>query len=422
MEDAKAEARHRGQVPRVAADDRLREEHQPVRRRRLRHHRDRRLPARRRHEGRGRGEPGHRGSRSSTSPTTRPPERRGPRLHDRTRPPCSSATSSAGMSKSGIMGTFGGINIGGGVTDFMDGFVAGANYYNKETGTASRVLGWDAVKKEGSFTGDFDSTRQRQGPDRPDAPGRRGRHPAGRRPDRRRRVRRRSRSRRPRTTASASTSTGASRRPQYCDVLLTSVLKKIDVVRHGGRRARRQRRDAAARLRQHARQRRRRTSAPFNEFDAAVPQALKDGVAALKAEIISGEVKVADYFAPVASATERHRTSDGRRPPGRRPSHQRQAEGTREARAARHHEALPRRHRQRGRRPHGRARRDPRPARRERRRQDDADERPLRPVQARTRARSSSTARPSASTTPATPSGPASAWSTSTSCWCPSSP
>ena len=64
---------------------------------------------------------------------------------------------SAGMSKSKTMGTFGGINIGGGVTDFMDGFVAGANYYNKQAGKDVSVLGWDAVTKEGSFTGNFNS-------------------------------------------------------------------------------------------------------------------------------------------------------------------------------------------------------------------------------------------------------------------------
>jgi basic membrane lipoprotein Med (substrate-binding protein (PBP1-ABC) superfamily) len=64
---------------------------------------------------------------------------------------------SAGMSKSGVMGTFGGINIGAGVTDFMDGFVAGANYYNKENSKSVTVLGWNAVTKEGSFTGDFES-------------------------------------------------------------------------------------------------------------------------------------------------------------------------------------------------------------------------------------------------------------------------
>jgi hypothetical protein len=36
--------------------------------------------------------------------------------------------------------------------------------------------------------------------------------------------------------------------------------------------------------------------APFHAFDSKVPQELKDGAAALKAKIISGEVKVADYF------------------------------------------------------------------------------------------------------------------------------
>ena len=31
-------------------------------------------------------------------------------------------------SKTGIVGTFGGINIGPAVTDFMDGFIAGVEY------------------------------------------------------------------------------------------------------------------------------------------------------------------------------------------------------------------------------------------------------------------------------------------------------
>jgi basic membrane protein A len=55
------------------------------------------------------------------------------------------------------MGTFGGKNIGGPVTDFMDGFVAGAHYYDSKKGTTTTVLGWDPVKKEGSFTGNFSS-------------------------------------------------------------------------------------------------------------------------------------------------------------------------------------------------------------------------------------------------------------------------
>jgi basic membrane protein A and related proteins len=64
---------------------------------------------------------------------------------------------SAAWSRSGIMGTFGGIPIPP-VTDFMDGFVAGANYWNEEQDANVRVLGWDPVDQEGSFTFNFDST------------------------------------------------------------------------------------------------------------------------------------------------------------------------------------------------------------------------------------------------------------------------
>ena len=62
----------------------------------------------------------------------------------------------AGMSKTGILGTFGGINIPP-VTIFMDGFVAGANYYNAQKGTNVMVLGWDPVGREGLFTNNFES-------------------------------------------------------------------------------------------------------------------------------------------------------------------------------------------------------------------------------------------------------------------------
>ena len=63
----------------------------------------------------------------------------------------------ASWSKTHVMGTFGGINIGGPVTDFMDGLVAGAHYLEKQKGVKTTILGWDAVKKEGSFTGNFSS-------------------------------------------------------------------------------------------------------------------------------------------------------------------------------------------------------------------------------------------------------------------------
>jgi basic membrane protein A len=62
----------------------------------------------------------------------------------------------AGMSQSGVIGTFGGINIPP-VTSFMDGFVYGADYYNQKHGTDVQVLGWDPKAKDGLFTGNFES-------------------------------------------------------------------------------------------------------------------------------------------------------------------------------------------------------------------------------------------------------------------------
>ncbi|MEJ0011819.1 MAG: BMP family ABC transporter substrate-binding protein [Bauldia sp.] len=62
----------------------------------------------------------------------------------------------AGVSKSGVVGTFGGLNIPP-VTIFMDGVARGVDYYNKQKGKTVKVLGWDPVKKEGLFTNNFDS-------------------------------------------------------------------------------------------------------------------------------------------------------------------------------------------------------------------------------------------------------------------------
>ncbi|MEX0913401.1 MAG: BMP family ABC transporter substrate-binding protein, partial [Demequina sp.] len=59
----------------------------------------------------------------------------------------------AAASETGTLGTFGGVNIPT-VSIFMDGFLAGANYYNAETGGDVSVLGWDGA--EGSFIGNFE--------------------------------------------------------------------------------------------------------------------------------------------------------------------------------------------------------------------------------------------------------------------------
>jgi basic membrane protein A len=62
----------------------------------------------------------------------------------------------AGMSETGVVGTFGGINIPP-VTAFMDGFYYGVQYYNEQKGTDVMVLGWNPESSEGLFTGNFDS-------------------------------------------------------------------------------------------------------------------------------------------------------------------------------------------------------------------------------------------------------------------------
>ena len=60
----------------------------------------------------------------------------------------------AAHSTSKVIGTYGGMQIDA-VTAFMDGFYYGAKAYEKETGTAVTVLGWDPVAKAGDFMGDF---------------------------------------------------------------------------------------------------------------------------------------------------------------------------------------------------------------------------------------------------------------------------
>lgn len=63
----------------------------------------------------------------------------------------------AASTETGIVGTFGGINIPT-VTTFMDGFVMGVDYYNEQNDTDVQVLGWDVEAQDGLFTGNFEST------------------------------------------------------------------------------------------------------------------------------------------------------------------------------------------------------------------------------------------------------------------------
>ena len=60
----------------------------------------------------------------------------------------------AGLSKTGVVGTFGGGNQPP-VTVFMDGFVDGVRYFNEQKAAEVRVVGWDKDSQQGSFTDDF---------------------------------------------------------------------------------------------------------------------------------------------------------------------------------------------------------------------------------------------------------------------------
>jgi basic membrane protein A and related proteins len=60
----------------------------------------------------------------------------------------------AGMSKSGIVGTFGGQKLST-VTIYMDGFYDGVQYYNQQNSAHVQVIGWNEQTQNGTFTNDF---------------------------------------------------------------------------------------------------------------------------------------------------------------------------------------------------------------------------------------------------------------------------
>ena len=63
----------------------------------------------------------------------------------------------AGMTKTGKVGTFGGLNIPT-VTIFEKGFEAGVKYYDTKNNKTVALLGWNTAKSDGLFTNNFTST------------------------------------------------------------------------------------------------------------------------------------------------------------------------------------------------------------------------------------------------------------------------
>ena len=200
----------------------------------------------------------------------------------------------AGVTKTGTVATFGGMQIGS-VTIFMDGFADGVAKYNADNSASVKVLGWDKATQKGSFTGDFDDQSKGQNVTKgfidqgadiilPVA------GPVGL------------------GAAAAAKAAGNVKiigvdqdwfvtAPEYKDIILSSVLKQMepavfDVIkatRDGGF-------DAAAYkgtlvnngvgL------------APYHDLDSVVPAALKTKIDALKAEIVAGTLTVTSPSAP----------------------------------------------------------------------------------------------------------------------------
>lgn len=77
-----------------------------------------------------------------------------PILYDTSQAAFLAGYAAASVSKSGIVGTYGGMNFPT-VSIFMDGFAQGVDYYNSEKGTAVQVLGWDREAQDGTFIGVF---------------------------------------------------------------------------------------------------------------------------------------------------------------------------------------------------------------------------------------------------------------------------
>ncbi len=190
----------------------------------------------------------------------------------------------AAESESGIVGTFGGLNIPT-VTIFMEGFRLGVEKYNEDNGEDVQVLGWDGT--DGSFTEDFNDKGKgqsvgadliQQGADiiMPVA------GPAGL------------------GGLQAAKDAGARgiwvdtdgyESTEYGDILLTSVTKGLDVAVTEAIR------ESAAgtfsnELFVGTLENNGVGIAPYHDFDGEIDQEVKDKIEELKAQIISGEITV----------------------------------------------------------------------------------------------------------------------------------
>lgn len=199
----------------------------------------------------------------------------------------------AGMTETGKVATYGGIPIPT-VTIFMRGYEAGVKHYNAVNGTSVEVLGWDSAADDGTFTGNFESTDDgralaesfvQEGADiiLPVA------GPVGL------------------GSAAVCKESGACKiigvdadwyetAPEFKEVYLTSVLKKIDVAvydtikdtmdgNYTGGTVTYTLADGGVDI------------APYHDFDSAVPADLKTAIDQLKTDLSAGTISVDDVLA-----------------------------------------------------------------------------------------------------------------------------
>jgi len=200
----------------------------------------------------------------------------------------------AGYSKSGKVGTYGGMKIPP-VTIFMDGFADGVKKYNEVKGKKVQLLGWDKAKQDGLFTNDF--VKQDAGKAKSDALAAQGADVimpvaggAGLG-----------------TLANAGTkyvvvwvdADGCST-TQYCSVILSTVVKNMtDLVSDALGKAAKQPGTMLDNTGSQGTLANNGVSlAPFHEFDSKIDPGLKSEVEKLKADIVAGTIKVESPAAP----------------------------------------------------------------------------------------------------------------------------
>ncbi|WIM95963.1 BMP family ABC transporter substrate-binding protein [Actinoplanes oblitus] len=203
----------------------------------------------------------------------------------------------AGYSKSGKVGTFGGLKIPP-VTIFMDGFADGVAYYNQKKGKTVQVLGWDKAKQNGTFADSFidqnkgktiTQTLVSQGADvvMPVAGGtglgtaQVAKDSAGK------------------VSVVWVDQDGCKSAAQYCDVFLSTVVKNVEeaVKESVVKGAKGEKLEATpgyiGTLENDGV-----SLAPFNQFDSKVDATLKSELDQLKKDIIAGTVKAESASAP----------------------------------------------------------------------------------------------------------------------------